>query len=246
MLLLESNYPIVYSFFRDHLLSVYPSEVQIELNAGLANAMYNWCVPIVTDLIEHGAIFDSLTTIDAFKYFLTEMSSTFFRERRSIAFVDSFILCLIQIILHNLPCENYSIFIEDFIKHIYIPAVCFDANNNPLNHPLMINLKKFLYLSVHYGYLTKEKINVIQKRDLPQILTTPIQNPAVTPAIRQRLVDILNQHFDELNLKYNQNPVSLRIISIRKIRQSLNKVNQKNIEQLNINRYLKNLILSKD
>ncbi len=47
----------MYTFYCDHLLSVHPDEVQFELNAGLKNALYNWCVPIVTDLLEHGAIF---------------------------------------------------------------------------------------------------------------------------------------------------------------------------------------------
>lgn len=242
----ESNYPIVYTFFRDHLLSVYPNEVQTELNAGLTNALYNWCVPIVTDLLEHGAIFDALLQVDTFKSFLTQISSTFFLERRSIAYVDSFLLCLIQILYHQIPCENYSIFIEDIMKFIYIPAVCFDGNNDPFNRPSIINIKKFLYVSYHYGYLTKIKAEIIQKRDLPLILTIPIQNPVITLAIRQRLFDILNQFIDELNIKYFKNPISLRILSIRKMRQSLNRVNQKTIEQLNLNRYLKSLILSKD
>ncbi|CAF3281915.1 unnamed protein product, partial [Rotaria sp. Silwood2] len=165
----ESNYPIVYNFFRDYLLSVYPDQVEFEFNAGLQNALYNFCVPIVTDLLKHGAILNLLTKVDSFEYFLSEIASIIFKERRSISYIDSFILCLIQIILHHIPCENYSICIEIFLKLIYIPGVCFEANNDPCNHPSMTNVKQLLYLSSHYGYLTKkinESIYDIERRSL--------------------------------------------------------------------------------
>ncbi|CAF2376661.1 unnamed protein product [Rotaria sp. Silwood2] len=239
----ESNYPIVYNFFRDYLLSVYPDQVEFEFNAGLQNALYNFCVPIVTDLLEHGAILNLLTKVDSFEYFLSEIASIIFKERRSISYIDSFILCLIQIILHHIPCENYSICIEIFLKLIYIPGVCFEANNDPCNHPSMTNVKQLLYLSSHYGYLTKKIINEIRTKDLPKILIIPMQNSFVTQAKRQQLVDRLNQYFDELTMIYHENPVSLKLFSIRKIRQSMIKVNQKNIEQLNISQHLKNLFL---
>ncbi|CAF2521959.1 unnamed protein product [Rotaria sp. Silwood2] len=70
-----------------------------------------------------------------------------------------------------------------------------------------------------------------------------MQNPFVTQAKRQQPVDRLNQYFDELTMIYHENPVSLKLFSIRKIRQSMIKVNQKNIEQLNISQHLKNLFL---
>ncbi|CAF1250267.1 unnamed protein product [Adineta steineri] len=57
---MASNYPIVYTYFRDHLLSNYSDQVQIELNAGLQNALFNWCLPITSDLLENGAILDAL------------------------------------------------------------------------------------------------------------------------------------------------------------------------------------------
>jgi len=236
----------VYTFYRDHLLSVHPDEVQFELNAGLNNALYNWCVPIVTDLLEHGAIFHALTKVDAFIHFLIQISSTIFKERRSISFIDPFILCLIEIILYNLPCENYSICIEKFIEFIYIPTVCFEANNDPLNRPSMKILKKFLYLCFYYGYLNKRIAIEIQTKYLPTILTRSIENSLVPQTTRQCLVDILNQYFDQLILKYHQNPISLKLLSTRKIRQSMNKINQNNLDQLNINRHLKNVILPKD
>lgn len=166
-----------------------------------------------------------------------------FIERRSISFIDPFISCLIQILLHNIPCENYSIFIEKFFELIYIPGVCFETNNDPFNHPSMINIKKLLSLSFYYGYLTRSSVNEIRTNHLPKILTTPIQNPLVTQAIRQQLVDTLNQYMDELNMKYHQIPVTLKILSARKIRQSMIIVNQKNIEQLNISRRLKIVLL---
>jgi hypothetical protein len=233
----------VYTFYRDHLLSVHPDEVQFELNAGLKNALYNWCVPIVTDLLEHGAIFHALTKIDAFIHFLIQMSSIIFKERRLISFIDPFILCLIEIILHNLPCENYSICIEKFIEFIYIPTVYFEANNDPLNCLSMKIFKKFLYLCFHYGYLNKRMAIEIQTKYLIKILTKPIQNSLVPQITRQCLVDILNQYFDELIIKYHQNPISLTLLSTRKIRQSMNKINHNNLEQLNINQHLKNMIL---
>lgn len=241
--LLESNYPIVYNFFRDHLLTVHPDQVQIEYNAGLKNALYNWCVPIATDLLEHGAVLNALANVDLFVNFLTQIASTIFKERRSISYIDPFILCLIQIFLHNVPCENSSICIEKFFELIYVPGVCFEANNDPFNHPSMINVKKFLSLAFHYGYLTRSGANEIRTKHLPVILTTPIQNSLVSQATRQQLVDTLNQYIDELNIKYHQNPVSLLLLSTRKIRQSMIKVNQKYIEQLNISRQLKGLLL---
>jgi hypothetical protein len=75
------------------------------------------------------------------------------------------------------------------------------------------------------------------------ILATPIQNPLVLQPTRQQLIDTLNQYIDELTTKYHQNPVSLKLILARKIRQSLIRVNQNTIEQLNISRELKTLIL---
>ncbi|CAF1562814.1 unnamed protein product, partial [Rotaria sp. Silwood1] len=96
-----SNYPIVYNFFRDYLLSVYPEQIEFEFNDGLQNGLYNFCVPIVIDLLEHGAISNAFKTIDSFEYFLSQMASTIFKERRSISHIDPFILCLIQIILHH-------------------------------------------------------------------------------------------------------------------------------------------------
>ncbi|CAF3783344.1 unnamed protein product [Rotaria sordida] len=240
---MESNYPIVYNFFRDYLLSVYPDQIEFEFNAGLQNAFYNFCIPIVTDLLEHGAILNEFKNVDSLEYFLSQIASTIFKERRSISYIDSFILCLIQIILHHIPCENYSICIEKFFRLIYIPGVCFEANNDPCHHPSVTNVKKILYLSFHYGYLTKTIANEIRTKDLPKILTIPMQNSFVLQAKRQQLVDTLNQYFDELKMIYHENPVSLKLFSIRKIRQSMIKVNQKNIEQLNISRHLKNSLL---
>ena len=161
LFLLESNYPTVYNFFRDYLYSVYPDQVQTEYNAGLKNALYNWCVPIITDLLEHDAILDTLAKVDSFVIFLTEIASTIFTERRSISYIGPVILCLIQILLHNIPCENYSRRIEKFFELIYIPGVCFESNNDPFNHPSMNNLKRFLSLSFHYGYLTRSGANEI-------------------------------------------------------------------------------------
>ncbi|CAF3641390.1 unnamed protein product [Rotaria socialis] len=241
---MESNYPVVYNFFRDYLLSVYPDEIESEFNSGLETALFNWCVPIVTDLLEHGATFDALKNVYSFEKFLSDLASIMFEIRRSISYIDPFILCFIQIILHNSPCENYSICIERFIQSIYIPGVCFEANSNPCEHPSMANVKNFLYLSVHFGYLSKTVSDRIRRQDLPKILTMPTENLLASQAQRQKLVDTLNQHFDELTVKYHKNPVSLKLFSIRKIRQSMMKVNQKNIEQLNISQYLKKMLYS--
>ncbi|CAF3390996.1 unnamed protein product [Rotaria sp. Silwood1] len=242
---MESNYPIVYNFFRDYLLSVYPEQIEFEFNDGLQNGLYNFCVPIVIDLLEHGAISNAFKTIDSFEYFLSQMASTIFKERRSISHIDPFILCLIQIILHHIPCENYSICIQKFFQLIYIPGVCFETNNDPCNHPSMTNVKKLLYVSFHYGYLTKIIANKIRTNDLSKILTMSMQNSLILQTKRRQLIDTLNQYFDELTMIYHENPLSLKLFSIRKIRQSMIKLNQKNIEQLNISRHLKNSLLLK-
>ncbi|CAF1146941.1 unnamed protein product [Adineta steineri] len=91
----QSNYSIVYTYFRDHLLSNYSDQVQIELNAGLKNALFNWCLPITSDLLEYGAILDALKRIDSLENFFSQIAATFFKERRSIAYIDPFTLCLI-------------------------------------------------------------------------------------------------------------------------------------------------------
>jgi hypothetical protein len=155
LFLLESNYPIVYNFFRDHLLSVYPDQVQTEYNAGLKNALHNWCVPIVTDLLEHDAILDAVAKAHSFVNILTQIATTTSPVRCSILYIDEFILCLIQILLHNVPYENYGICIEKVFELIFILGVCFEANNDSFNHPSMSNVKKLLSLSFHFGYLTR-------------------------------------------------------------------------------------------
>ncbi|CAF4205504.1 unnamed protein product [Adineta steineri] len=163
---MESNDPIVYTFFRDYLLFNYSDQVQIELNAGLQNTLYNWRLPVTNDLLEYGTILDALKTTDSLENFFSQIAATFFKECRSIAYIDLFTSCLIQILLHN-------------------------------------------------------------------ILST-----------RQKLFDTLNQYIDELEIKYQQNPVSLALLSTRKIRQSMIQVNQRNTEQLHLNTHLKNTLLT--
>ncbi|CAF4204757.1 unnamed protein product [Adineta steineri] len=99
----QSNYSIMYTYFRDYLLSNYCDQGQVELNAGLQNALFNWCLPIATDLLEYGAIIDALKRIDSLENFFSQIAVTFFKERRSIAYIDPFISCFIQILLHNIP-----------------------------------------------------------------------------------------------------------------------------------------------
>ncbi|CAF1250253.1 unnamed protein product [Adineta steineri] len=132
---------------------------------------------------------------------------------------------------------------ELFTEIIYIPGICFETNHDPLNCPSIMNIKKLLFLSFHYGCLTRENINDIRTKHFSKILTTAIQNPLILQATRQKLFDTLNQYIDELIIKYQQNPVSLALLSTTKIRQSMIKVNQKNIEQLHLNTKLKNMIL---
>ena len=146
-------------------------------------------------------------------------------------------------ILHHIPCENYSMCMEKFIQLIYIPGVCFAANNDPCNHPSMTNMKRILYLLFHYGYITKITANEIQTNHLPIILTTPLQDSLASQVQRQELMNTLNHYFNELIIKYHQTPVSLKLLSIRKIRWSMIKVNQKTIDELNICRHLKNELL---
>ncbi|CAF1065679.1 unnamed protein product [Adineta steineri] len=189
------------------------------------------------DLLKYGAILDALKRIDSLENFFSQIAVTFFKERRSIAYIDPFTLCLIQILLHNIPCVNCSLFIEKFIEIIYIPGFCFETNHDPLNCPSIMNIKKLLALSFHYGYLTRESINDIRTKHFSKILTTPIQNSLTSQATLQKL-------FDTLIIKYQQNPVSLAFLSTRKIRQSMIKVNQKNIEQLHLNTHLKNTLLT--
>ena len=195
--------------------------------------------------MEHGAILNALTKVNLFEHLLSRIALSIFTERRSISYIDPFILCLIQMILHHIPCENYSICMEKFIQLIYIPGVRFVANNDPCNYPSMINIKNILYLLFHYGYITMITVNEIRTNYLPIILTTPLQNSFASQIQRQELVNMLNQYFNELTIKYHQTPVSLKLLSIRKIRWSMIKVNQKNIDQLNISRHLKNEFLLK-
>ncbi|CAF3896144.1 unnamed protein product, partial [Adineta steineri] len=200
---MESNDPIVYTFFRDYLLFNYSDQVQIELNAGLQNALFNWCLPVTSDLLEYGVILDALKIKDSLENVFSQIAATFFKERRSIAYIDPFTLCLIQILLHHIPS-----------------------------------------LSFHYGYLTRESINDIRTKHFSKILTIPIQNPLTLQATLQKLFDTLNQYIDELEIKYQQNPVSLALLSTRKIRQSMIQVNQRNTEQLHLNTHLKNTLLT--
>ncbi|UJR10614.1 hypothetical protein I4U23_014811 [Adineta vaga] len=240
---MESNYPTIYIYFRDYLYSVHPDQVQTELNAGLENALFNWCVPIVTDLLEHGAILDAFQSIDSLHTFFSQIASTFFQERRSISYINPFVLCLHQILLHQIPCVNYSLCIEKFFELIYIPGVCFEANNDPFTYPSMANMKIFLTLSFHYGYLTRQSIHNIRTNHFSKIITAPIQNTLVTQTIRQNLLDTLNLHVDELIVKYQQSPVSLTLLTTRKIRQLMKSVIHKNLEQLSINQHLTKKIL---
>ncbi|CAF1223374.1 unnamed protein product [Adineta steineri] len=133
---------------------------------------------------------------------------------------------------------------ELFTEIIYIPGFCSETNHDPLNYPSIMNIKKLLALSFHYGYLTRESINDIRTKHFSKILTIPIQNPLTLQATLQKLFDTLNQYIDELEIKYQQNPVSLALLSTRKIRQSMIQVNQRNTEQLHLNTHLKNTLLT--
>ena len=53
------------------------------------------------------------------------------------------------------------------------------------------------------------------------------------------------KHIFQLLLKYHQNPVSLTLLSTRKIRQLMNNITRKKLEQLNLSEHLKSLLLSK-
>ena len=236
---LESNYPLVYEFFRDYLLSHHRDQVQNQLNEGLTNAIFNGCLPMVTDLLKHGAILSPLLTIASSVEFLRQVSSTVFLERRSISTIDPFLVCLTQLVRYNLPCENWSIFIEHFFDLIYIPGVCSALNNDPPTRPSLENLKKFLSYSFHFGYLTSAKAREIRTNLLPKILNNPIENPSVTPEMRQTLFQTVNQYFDEGHLRYHQHPVSLRLRSIRVIRQS---TNHRTIDELGLKVHLKHMI----
>ncbi|CAF1148783.1 unnamed protein product [Adineta steineri] len=70
----QSNYSIMYTYFRDYLLSNYCDQGQVELNAGLQNALFNWCLPIATDLLEYGAIIDALKRIDSLENFFSQIA----------------------------------------------------------------------------------------------------------------------------------------------------------------------------
>ena len=83
--------------------------------------------------------------------------------------------------------------------------------------------KRFIFLSFSYGYLTKTTAIDIQTNIFPSILILWNSNPL----IQQKLFQSLTEYFDELVLKYHQNSVSLKLLCIRKIRQSMAKVNQK-------------------
>ena len=87
---------------------------------------------MVTDLLEHGAVSKSLITINGFEDFLTEFCSTVFKERRSISFIDPFLLCLIQLFLHHHPFEDYSLIIKQFIELVYIQVIFHERNNDIL------------------------------------------------------------------------------------------------------------------
>ncbi len=99
------------------------------------------------------------------------------------------------------------------------------SNHDPFNYPSIIHFKKFLFLSFHYGYFTKKCADFIRTQ--------------------QQLFDILSQYFDELTIKYHQNPVSLTLLFTRKIRQLMNNTTQKKLEQLNLSEHLKILLLLK-
>ena len=233
----------MYLYFRDHLLSTYPDRASGELNGGLLNALFNWSSPIVTDLLEHGAILVPLQRMDSFTTLLHQLASTIFVERRSTSLINPLILCLIEILRYGIPCDDYSVFIEQFFQLIYIPGVCSQLNSDPENQPSLANMKKLLHLAFHYGYLSRGKANEIRTAHIPLILEAPIRNPSVMPATRQTLVSTLNQYFDELDVKYYRDPPALTLLAIRRIRQSVISMDRNTMEKLDLAIHMKGLLL---
>ena len=76
----------MYVFFRDHLLFNYADRAADELNGGLLTALLNGSLPIVIDLLEHGAILVPLQQIDSLIKLLYQRALTIFVERGSHSF----------------------------------------------------------------------------------------------------------------------------------------------------------------
>jgi len=144
------------------------------------------------------------------------------------------------------PVKIIHFLLKFFFQKIYVPAVCFESNVDPINQPSLSIVKSFLYLCSHYGRMTKTTIDQLRTVHLPSIMAKHIQNSLVNSltlrASRQLLVNTLTQYLDELARKYHQNSVTLKLISARLIRRSMIKLNEEQIEQLNIAQHIKRVL----
>lgn len=241
--LLALNFPLVYEFYRDFLLNRHPDRVQEEFNEGLTNAMFNLCLPIIVDLIDRGAILKSLEKLDTSLEFLRQMFSTIFIERHNVTLLDVFIESLIEIVRHGGPCEDYSTFLFEFLRSIFLTGIYHPTNNSPAKCPSPDALKQLLHHFYHFGYVNKAKANEIRTNLLVEFLNIPILTPWIDSTQRRSMYDTWCQYFDEMNEKYHQNPSSLRVFSLRKIRQSMTITTRTTIKELKLPQHLSDEIL---
>ncbi|CAF0903743.1 unnamed protein product [Didymodactylos carnosus] len=245
---LESNYPILYKYVRDYLLINYPDQCRYEFDCGLKNALYYWNISIIRNLLQYGSVIKPFQNCDAFIQLIKNISSTMFIERRSLIYVDTFLLCIIELLYYNVPCENYQLLIEHIFEFIYLRAVCCELNTNSTTCPSLTIVKHFLRLSVYYGYLDPNA-NCIRKQ-LSTMITAPVPRSPYTSIKsiqihRQSIYDTLIQYLDYLRNMYKK-PLKLDLLCSRQIRMYMFNFNDQSIESLPLAQHLKNKIFIQD